>query len=777
MRWDWRDRRNKRTGFRRIAPGSPLARAAALVLLFVAAAAWIGQWDGRSDHSPGLASAAAQDAAAQPAAQPADAAPADAPAEDGLIDLAGQSQVVRLDVPLPIDGLIDSHVQSRVEQALRKLPKGGPRPTFIFEFHAKTGTAGEGNDFERSLSLARYLCGDRLAGVRTVAWLPRSVKGHAVLPVLACEQIIMQKEAEFGAAGSDERGAIDALTRRCYEEIADRRKTLPTAVALGLLDKDLSVVKVKTPDGVRYELPDDLRSLRQEGKVISEDPLFQAGDPHVLTGAQMRELGFATHLADDRRTLAEALEVPVASLTRQLVPEEGWKPLRLDLNGPVHRQLVNFLMRTIDDHERRRDFNLLVVCIRSGGGDLGQSVRLAEKIANLGPHIHSVAFVDSQARGDAVLIATACDELLVTADSMLGGPGERAIGANELADLRGPLPGIAQAADRDWSLPLALVDPQVQVFRTTRTAGGEIRYLSAEELATLSPDEQAEWTRDDMPLPTSNGISGQTAVEWGLARAVVHNFDDAKSLFQIEGDLPSARPNWALSFIEWLADPRIAGILLFIGLFALIFEMSTPGVGAPGFIAGLCFLLFFWSQYLHGTAGWLEILLFVGGIVCLAIELFVLPGMGVFGIGGGLMIIVSIVLASQTFVVPTNAYQLRQFPISLLMVASGMAGGLAAVGAIRRFLPDTPYFNRMMLKPPVGEERDALSRRESLVIWDHLLAKRGVSTTPLVPAGKAQFGDELVDVRSDGEFLPKGTPIVVADITGSIVVVKRAQNA
>jgi membrane-bound serine protease (ClpP class) len=167
----------------------------------------------------------------------------------------------------------------------------------------------------------------------------------------------------------------------------------------------------------------------------------------------------------------------------------------------------------------------------------------------------------------------------------------------------------------------------------------------------------------------------------------------------------------------------------------------------------------------------------VGGITCLAVELFVLPGFGIFGIGGGLMIIVSIVLASQTFVVPTNSYQIRQFPVSLMMVAAGMAGGLAAIFAIRRFLPDTPYFNRMMLKPPAAEERDELSRRESMAVFDHLHGKRGVSSTPLVPAGKAQFGDELVDVRSDGEFLPRGTPVVVADITGNIVVVRRAPDA
>lgn len=688
---------------------------------------------------------------------------------------AGQFPVVRFDIPLPIDGLVDKQVQGQVEQALRKLPKEGARSTFVFEFRPKANTAGEGNDYSRAQSLALFLSGERLASVRTVAWVPVSVKGHAVLPVLACEQIIMQKDAELGAAGSDERGSIDASVRRGYAEIADRRKTVPTPVALGLLDKGLAVFKVRTPDGLRYELPDSLATLRQEGKVTSEETFFQPGDPHVLSGAQMRELGFATHLADDRRSLAAALDVPAAMLQQELVPEGGWRAIRVDLNGPVHKKVVNFLLRTIDDHERRDDFNLLFVYIQSAGGDLDQSRRLAERLSSLGPKVHTVAYVGSSARGDAALIAAACDELLVTPDAMLGGPGETALRDDELDHVREAVASIARASGRDWSLTLSLVDPRVHVFRATRALGGDVRYLSAEEHDSL-PDRD-QWNRDNAPLPTSGGITGQTAEEWGLARTTVQNVDDAKSLLQIEGELTAARPNWALAFVEWLADPRIAGVLLFIGWFALMIEVSSPGVSAPGFIAALCFLLYFWSQFLHGTAGWLEILLFVGGITCLAVELFVLPGMGIFGIGGGMMIIVSIVLASQTFVVPTNSYQLRQFPVSLMMVAAGMAGGLAAIFAIRRFLPDTPYFNRMMLKPPAAEEREALSRRESLAVMDHLQGKRGVSTTPLVPAGKAQFGDELVDVRSDGEFLPKGTPLVVADIVGNIVVVRRAPDS
>ena len=493
-------------------------------------------------------------------------------------------RVVRFDVPLPIDGLIDKQVQGQVEQALRKLPKEGPRPTFVFEFRPKAGTAGEGSDFARAQSLARFLSGERLAGVRTVAWVPVSVKGHAVLPALACEQIIIQRDAELGAAGQDERGAIDALLRRGYAEIADRRKTMPTAVALGLLDKDLAVYKVRTPDGLRYELPDSLATLRQEGKVTSEETFFQPGDPHVLSGAQMRELGFATHLADDRRSLATALEVPAAMLQQELVPEGGWRPLRIDLSGPVHKKVVNFLLRTIDDHERRDDFNLLFVHINSGGGDLDQSRRLAERLSSMGPKIHTVAFVDASARGDAALVATSCDELLVTPGAMLGGPGETALTDDELDHVRDAVASIARASGRDWSLTMALIDPRVQVFRATRALGGDVRYLSAEEHDALS--DRDHWNRDNVPLPTASGITGQTAEEWGLARTTVQNLDDAKSLLQIEGELVAARPNWALGFIEWLADPRIAGILLFVGWFALMIEVSSPGVGVAGLHRG-----------------------------------------------------------------------------------------------------------------------------------------------------------------------------------------------
>jgi membrane-bound ClpP family serine protease len=144
----------------------------------------------------------------------------------------------------------------------------------------------------------------------------------------------------------------------------------------------------------------------------------------------------------------------------------------------------------------------------------------------------------------------------------------------------------------------------------------------------------------------------------------------------------------------------------------------------------------------------------------------------VFGIGGALMIVSSIVLASQTFILPTNTYQLKQLPSSLLMVAGAAAGGLVGIIMLQRFLPHTPYFKRLILQPPVPEEAAELKERERLSSFDYLLGKRGVSLTPLVPAGKAQFGDDVVDVMSDGTLVEVGKALTVVETIGSRIIVR-----
>jgi membrane-bound ClpP family serine protease len=320
----------------------------------------------------------------------------------------------------------------------------------------------------------------------------------------------------------------------------------------------------------------------------------------------------------------------------------------------------------------------------------------------------------------------------------------------------------------------ALVDPKLVVHRYTLPSGA-VRYFSQEELA--QQENQADWQQGS-EIDTRGGITGRQAEELGLARYLAADFGELSALYHLEGEPQSIEPNWAHTFVDTLASASswLAPTLLFIAVMALFSEASSPGLGVPGFVSAVCFVLFFWSQFLNGTAGWLEILLFVTGIICVGVEIFLVPGFGVFGVGGGVLIIVSVVLASQTFVIPHNTEELRQLPYSLSMVLVSAAGAVAALVFVRHLLPRTRYGRHLLLEPPSGEAAEQLRQRESLVDWQYLTGKRGVTTTPLTPSGKARFGDDVVAVISDGELIDPGTEIYVEEVLGNRVLVKPVEE-
>ena len=359
------------------------------------------------------------------------------------------------------------------------------------------------------------------------------------------------------------------------------------------------------------------------------------------------------------------------------------------------------------------------------------------------------------------------------------------------ADLREPIREIAQRNSRDWSLVAAMFDPELEIYAYRRAGTNAAVYLSTEEFAEkydrvpAVADEGAaentekadavQWVQG--PAVTQPGqvleLTGRQAAEqFHLARYMAEDFRQLQQLYQLERTPELIGPNWAFELIDALASPQLASVLLFIGAFALIAELSSPGIGVGGFLSAICFLLYFWSNFLHGTAELLEVLLFLAGLTCLLVELFVLPGFGVFGVGGGALVVVSLILASQTFVLPSNEYQLHQMPRSLLTVTAAGAGVLPGLYVLRKYLHRAPVLGNVVLLPPDEDEAENLSRRESLVDYEHLLGHVGVTRTQLTPSGKAVFEDELVDVISDGLIIPKGSSVRVVEVLGNRVLVE-----
>jgi membrane-bound ClpP family serine protease len=114
----------------------------------------------------------------------------------------------------------------------------------------------------------------------------------------------------------------------------------------------------------------------------------------------------------------------------------------------------------------------------------------------------------------------------------------------------------------------------------------------------------------------------------------------------------------------------------------------------------------------NGTLAWLEIILFVGGVVCLLVEFTVLPGFGIFGVGGIIMLGSALVLASQTFVLPTNSYQLDRFSWNLLGMAVIAASVLVAAFVFRKEIERVLKGREIALLPAGTSDLAELERKE-----------------------------------------------------------------
>ncbi|MGO8745710.1 MAG: NfeD family protein [Thermoguttaceae bacterium] len=681
-------------------------------------------------------------------------------------------------IQLPITARSVDSVRQGVVNVMQKCRDDGVRPVLVFEFSVpdEQSAFGGGSKFGNALELANLISSKELSDATTVAFLPKSIQGHAVLAMLACDQIIMSKDAEIRSAGVDEE-TITPTIREAYKEMAGRRHRVPEEIALKLVDRSRELLKVETDLGIEYVTPAEIKELSKRRTIVKKTVMFPAGEEARFSGTEARDI-FVNYLANSRVEAAEALELPPESLREDAAAFGQWRAVRIDIKGPIRRDVIEKAKRMIDEAVRRQDANFVCLWIESAGGSPYDSMQMAEYLANLpSDKVRTVAYIPKEARADAALIAFACDEVAVHPSTYLGGEGNFDFGPAEIGDVRTTLSGqIAPKKNRSWSLTAAMIDPRLSVFRFTR--GGESGFFCDEELAKqLKPDQ---WVKQEQVTTAGKPFfvnKGSEAVGYHLADREVPDFARFREAYGLENDPRLLAPGWVDILVDALATDAMAVLLIVIGGVGLYAELHSPGLGIGGFIALVCFVLFFWNRFLHGTANWLEVVLFVTGLVCLLMEIFVVPGFGIFGLGGGLMIVSSIVMASQTFYVPHNEYQALQLKNSLLMVAAAGVGITAVIMLINRWLPQTPFLNRMVLQPPSPQETDYAGPEAQLALFQNMVGTSGVTTTPLVPCGKARFGAALVDVIADGDFVDRGSTVVVVAVQGNRVVVRAADTA
>lgn len=650
------------------------------------------------------------------------------------------------------------------------LPRGDRR-TVVLEWDADDND-GAATEFEEALRLARAIAKPALRPLRVVGFVRGSLRGHAVLPLLSCDALFVHPAASIGDAAISERGADgDESIVASYRAIAARRALFAPAVAEALVRPSLELVQATTLDGKRrFVSGEELIELRRQGEGWREDVWAAAGEPLVIAAARLRDSRIATQSVESIDQVRRSLELAeLKSVGESMIGAAAVGTL-LDINGVISTDRVRRWELNLINSAEKGAVNMWVVSIDSPGGNLGGSVQLAGTLSTVAPPIRRVVgYVSGQTLGDASVIAVACRPLYIHPDSRLGGPGAKFIRSDDLDDLGAAIERIAVDASRPLAIVRGLLDPSLEVHRYTHRRTGEVRYATGEEFESAAEEADADvWQRGDR-LDLSEGLSATEAVELGLAEGVADSLNEVAGLVGLAEVPAPLAPRGVIHFVEWLGSlTGVAVFLLLVGLMTLSIEVGAPGLSFPGFISMLCFSLYFWIQFLNGTAEWLEILAFALGVICIGIEIFLLPGVGVFGIGGLCLLVLGVVLTSQTFVIPRNAYQYEQLTRNLWLVVASFGAVAVGLAILRIFLPHTRFMRDLALEAPADEW---LERSERLADFEYLADQVGVAATPLMPSGRVKFGEDLIQVVTDGNPVAAGQSVRVIRVMGNRVVV------
>lgn len=473
-------------------------------------------------------------------------------------------------------------------------------------------------------------------------------------------------------------------------------------------------------------------------------------------------------------------------------------PVVIPFKDPIDPSSYQYFKRKLA-RAKSANADLLVIEIDSPGGTLEESLLIAETLRDV-KWARTIAYIPGKALSGAALACLGCDEIIIHSQGRIGDAGiifmdpnfafhyapEKAITdlvrrARDLAELKGRPAGLVEAMiDMDTLVFQNSQNPKI--FETRRAANSGYPHRKGAE----AKDPNQFQVKLDLKLwslieESNEGrfleVNGNRAVELGLAESNASSIDDLREKLGLEKEFTVYRKTATDVVIFWLNLPVITGLLFVVGLIAIYLEFTAPGIGIGALIGGLCFALFFWSHFLGGTAGWLEVVLFLAGLLFLVIEIFVIPGFGIPGISGLLLMVASIMMASQDFIIPQNDMQMKTFQSNLMVVAGSGALFLVSAFFLSKYLGKVPVVGKLLLVPP-GQQTDSKDPGEKEKKQEHSLVAvgdLGITESVLRPAGKVRFGNNTVDVIADGSFIEPNEQVQVIEISGNRVLVNKPE--
>ena len=691
-------------------------------------------------------------------------------------------------VPNPITSTVVNQIKETVaraesRQSLRKI---------IFDFNPD-GLEVASPDFGPCLDFANFIREKRGEGkLLTVAFVRNKTTRHTVLPVLACDELIMGPDGLIGQVASAPGATPDPIHLTAYERFA---KPEHRAIVLKMLDEKVEVLEGRRNDrAVWYvDAGKEDAAIKEGVVVVDRKPVLRAGTLALLNAADARKFQLCKAIKATRQQIEELYNMPPGSFRENVLMDRQPVVWHIVVRGEVTGGLLSSLERQMS-RAVARGGNLLILQLECSGGSTETARRIADVIRGMkgesGLPVMTVAFVPYSAPDTAMFLALGCNEIVMAKLATLGDfsglmkppppprRGQPPPPPIDLGPVRDSLVHLAEQQGYSGAIIRGLFDKDLELIRAKRATGSaqERRFLTPTELQEKEPTGEPMWVAEDTVKHPGKllVLTTDVAPSLGIARYVVGKPEDINDVYRHYGVEPNAvraaMPDWLDRFASFFADPYVSTFLVLVGIACLIIELKMPGVSLPGIVAAVCFVLFFWSQsQLNGQITMLAVLLFLLGLVLLGIEIFVIPGFGIIGFSGIALILFGLGLATVERM-PQSPHEWAGLGATILKFGVALTGSVIAAFTVARFLPNIPVANRLVLMPPDEAEFGPAPTASPEILA--LLGAIGTAATTLRPAGMARFGDRFVDVVSEGAFISPGTAVRVIEIEGNRVVVK-----
>ncbi|MBN1885600.1 MAG: nodulation protein NfeD [Candidatus Krumholzibacteriota bacterium] len=416
--------------------------------------------------------------------------------------------------------------------------------------------------------------------------------------------------------------------------------------------------------------------------------------------------------------------------------------LVVPVSGEIQLGLAPFVERSTREAEDG-GFDLVIYEINTFGGRLDAAVVIRDAIINA--DIETIAFVNKRAISAGALVTLAANRIYMHPQSTIGAAEPVSIGiggkSGEVSEKvvsywRSELRSTAEKNDRDGRIAEAFADKSIEIEGVI--GEGKLLTLTASQAIELGMADAAAGSIED--ILSAEGIAGATVVR--------------------------TSPNAAERLAGFLTMSVVSSLLLTLAIIGIFIEIRTPGFGVAGIVALIALVLFFGSHYLVNLAGWGELLLFAFGVILLLVEIFLIPGFGIVGTVGIIAIVSSFYLS-----LVGRFVEVTDFVSGAKVLALSFVLSFALILVVLRFLPKFAPFQRLVLSTSETTEKGFRSSPDSL---EDLLGMEGVAVTMLRPAGTALIGATKVSVVTEGDFIEKDSRIVVTEVEGYRIVVKKS---